>query len=136
MFGQHKLLREGAQAEAVVTSVDLYQGGMRSNTGTGFTYDVGMRVHFEDGTTSEIVRRIGGMAGTDLDFYVADTVPVRYDPNDRNKIELDEDALRARQQRARDEKQRHIDQVNERAVRAAEARLEGRPPSPGPGRLP
>ena len=136
MFGQHKLLREGAQAEAVVTSVDLYQGGMRSNTGTGFTYDVGMRVHFEDGTTSEIVRRIGGMAGTDLDFYVADTVPVRYDPNDRNKIELDEDALRARQQRARDEKQRHIDQVNERAVRAAEARLEGRRPSPGPGRLP
>ena len=136
MFGQHKLLREGAQAEAVVTSVNLYQGGMRSNTGTGFTYDVGMRVHFEDGTTSEIVRRIGGMAGTDLDFYVADTVPVRYDPNDRNKIELDEDALRARQQRARDEKQRHIDQVNERAVRAAEARLEGRRPSPGPGRLP
>jgi hypothetical protein len=63
-------------------------------------------------------------------------VPVRYDPNDRNKIELDEDALRARQQRARDENQRHIDQVNERAVRAAEARLEGRRPSPGPGRLP
>jgi hypothetical protein len=109
--------------------VDLYQGGMRSNTGTGFTYDVGMRVHFGDGTTSQIVRRIGGMAGTDLDFQVADIVPVRYDPDNRNKIELDEDALRAKQQQARGEQQRQTDEVNEEAVREAEAGMEGnRPP--------
>jgi hypothetical protein len=123
MFGHHRLLQDGAVAKAVVTSVDLYQEGMRANWGTGFTYDVGLRVHFEDGTTAEIVRRIGGIAGTDLDFTVGDIVPVRYDPSDLSKVELDEDALRASQQQAREAAQRHIDQVHERAVQAAEAKL-------------
>lgn len=132
MFGKHKLLHEGAQAEAVVTSVDLYQEGMRANWGSGFTYDVGMRVHFEDGTTAEIVRRIGGMAGTDLHFDVADVVPVRYDPHNRAKIELDEDALRAQQQRAREALQRQLDQAGEEAVREAEARLADKRPPQGP----
>jgi hypothetical protein len=133
VFGKHKLLREGLQAKAVVTSAELYQEGMRGNWGTGFTYDVGMRVHFEDGTTADIVRRIGGMAGTDLDFEVGDIVPVRYDARDRNKVELDEDALRAEQQRARQEAQRGLDEVNEQVVREAEAKLANRPPSGSDG---
>jgi len=133
VFEKHKLLREGAQTEAVVTSVELYQEGMRANWGTGFTYDVGMRVHFDDGPAAEIVRRIGGMAGTDLSFEVGDIVPVRYDPRDRAKIELDEDALRAQQQQARDENQRQLDEVNEQAVREAEAKLANKRPPHGAG---
>jgi hypothetical protein len=129
VFGKSRLSREGAEAEAVVTSAELYQEGMRANWGTGFTYDVGMRVHFEDGTTAEIVRRIGGMAGTDLKFNVGDIVPVRYDPRNRGRIELDEDALRASQGQAREELQRHLDKVNQQAVRDAEAKLaKKRPP--------
>ena len=125
MLGKHKPPRNGVEASAVVTSVDLYQEGMRANWGTGFTYDVGMRVHFEDHTTAEIVRRIGGIAGTDLNFTVGDIVPVRYDPRNRDKVELDEDALRAEQQHARESTQRSIDMHNERVVQAAEAKLEG-----------
>ncbi len=140
MFGKHKLSCEGAEAKAVVTSVELYQGGMHANWGTGFTYDVGMRVHFDDGTTADIVRRIGGIAGTDLDFTVGDIVPVRYDPRDRAKVELDEDALRVEQQRARQQSQSQVDQANQQAVRDAEARLAGnsptRPaPAPDPDQL-
>ena len=126
VFGKHKLSREGAEAKAVVTSVELYQGGMRANWGTGFTYDVGMRVHFDDDTTADIVRRIGGMGGTDLKFTVGGIVPVRYDPRERDKVELDEDALRAEQQRSRDQHQSRVDQANENAVRDAEAQLSGR----------
>jgi hypothetical protein len=139
MFGQHKVLRDGAAAEAVVTSVDLYQEGMRGNWGTGYTYDVGMRVHFDDGATADFVRRIGGMAGTDLKFAVADIVPVRYDPHNRDRIELDEDALRASQQQAREGLQRHRNEVNDRAIREAEAKLANkRPPhgADGSSRLP
>ncbi|MCV7179820.1 SHOCT domain-containing protein [Mycolicibacterium sphagni] len=142
MFGKHKLSQETAEAKAVVTSVELYQGGMRANWGTGFTYDVGMRVHFDDDTTADVVRRIGGMGGTDLTFTVGDIVPVRYDPRDRDKIELDEDALRAEQQRARQLSQSQVDQANQQAVRDAEARLAGttatRPtsaPDPDPDQL-
>ncbi len=123
MLGKHKPLRDGAEAKAVVTSVNLYQEGMRGNWGTGFTYDVGLRVHFDDHTTEDVVRRIGGMAGTDLKFTVGDIVPVRYDPRNRDKIELDEDSLRAEQQRAREAAQRSVDTHNERAVRDAEAKL-------------
>src|SRR5436305_3733565 len=65
VFGKHGLLKDGAEAKAVATSVDLYQGGMRGNWGTGFTYDVALRVHFDDDTTADVVRRIGGMSGTD-----------------------------------------------------------------------
>lgn len=136
MFGQRKVLRDGTEAKAIVTSVDLYQEGMRANWGSGFTYDVGLRAHFEDGTTADIVRRIGGMAGTDLNFRVGDIVPVRYDPDNRDKIELDEPALRAKQQHARESAQRHADQVNERAVAAAEAQLARKKPSSPTRHLP
>jgi hypothetical protein len=122
VFGKHK---RSAEAKAVVTSVELYQEGMRANWGTGFTYDVGMRVHFEDNTTADIVRRIGGMAGTDLKFTVGGIVPVRYDPRNHNEVELDEDALRAEQQRSRDELQRRADRANDKAVRDADAKLSG-----------
>jgi hypothetical protein len=33
---------ESAETKTVVTSAELYQGGMRANWGTGFTYNVGM----------------------------------------------------------------------------------------------
>jgi len=125
VFGKHK---RSAEAKAVVTSVELYQEGMRANWGTGFTYDVGMRVHFEDSTTADIVRRIGGMAGTDLKFSVGGIVPVRYDPHNHNEVELDEDALRAEQQRSREEVQRRVDRANDQAVRDADATLSGGPP--------
>jgi hypothetical protein len=128
MFGKHGVLKDGAEAKAVVTSVELYQEGMRGNWGSGFTYDVGLRVHFGDDTTADIVRRIGGMGGTDLNFTVGDIVPVRYDPAHQDKVELDEDALRAAQQQARATSQ---NAANELAVAAAEAKLTGTaPPAP------
>jgi hypothetical protein len=108
-----------AEAEAVVTSVKRL----------GFPaidYDVGMRVRFEDGTTAEVVQYIGGMTGTDLTFRVGDIVPVRYHPHNRHKFKLDENALRARQRPALEELQRHRDEIDERAVREAEAKLAAR----------
>ncbi len=97
--GPERLELEGsATASATITSVELYAGLAARPVPT--VQDVGLRVYFPDGQVVDITRRIGGTAGTDPRFAVGDVVPVRYDPADRTKIELDETAMRVRPQPA------------------------------------
>ena len=97
MFHRHKLTEDGAQAQAVVT-VAKRSGGIPTDEGMSpVTYHLTLDVHFDDGSTAAAECKIGGMLrGTDLSFYEGDIVPVRYDPADRSKIEIDEQAIRVK----------------------------------------
>ena len=87
-------------ARALVTSVSLHEDRSRSSSSSTHSYDVGLRVRFDDGTRAYVSRRVGGAAGTDLRFCAGDIVPVRYDPADRSHLEVDEDAWRVEQAEA------------------------------------
>jgi hypothetical protein len=109
-WGKRKLLREGAQAEAVVIGLG---GGKQS----GALFGLKLRVRFEDGSTEEVYRRVGFHGPNELPwFVVGSTVPVRYDPADHSRIELDLPALKAREEAKRSA-------ANAEAIAAAEARL-------------
>jgi hypothetical protein len=84
--------KSAASAQAVVTSVKVH-GGEAGSGGLAY-FDLDLRARFDDGSTSEFRCRVGGpFSGTQLTFAEGDIVPVRYDPQDRSKIALDEDAM-------------------------------------------
>jgi Short C-terminal domain len=97
MFGKGKLLREGAEIDGVVADVSTHMVaayGATSHGTVGNNYRVKVRVSFEDGSTAET------SAGLHLDevglLNKGDAVPVRYDPADHSKVEIDVPALKAR----------------------------------------
>src|SRR5271167_1597307 len=97
MFGKRNLLRDGAEAKAVVTAVR--RGGvLTGGAGIPIHQYLDLRVSFDDGSQGEFSCRVGSMLHNNtLSFSEGDIVPVRYDPADRTKIELDEPALAAQQ---------------------------------------
>jgi hypothetical protein len=77
-----------------------------------------LRVHFDDGTTGEFKTKkrtadLSGRIPTE-----GDILPVRYDPRDRSKVELDVDAIKA--QVAAEERD-----LKDHAIARAEAELDG-----------
>ena len=84
-------------ARALVASVSLHEDRSRRSPGSTHSYDLGLQVRFDDGTTAFVSRRVGGPAGTDLRFCAGDIVLVRYDPAERSNLEVDEDAWRVQQ---------------------------------------
>ena len=101
MFDKHKLRRDGAQAQALVLEKKIYATEVESGMTSACRYQ--LRVKFEDGSTTEISRR--AFDRTLASAAVGDVIPVRYDPADRAKIELDRHAVVERQEaqaRARD----------------------------------
>ena len=115
-----KLMREGAQAQAVVTGregVNLTEGGWSA-------YKLVLEVHFPDGAQAEVqekvhVADIGALRGR-----VGDVLPVRYDPEDRSEVMIDVPAIQAEG----DAKRRRLD---DEAVAAGRRRLEGQIEPPG-----
>jgi hypothetical protein len=98
VFGRGKKIQEsGAQAQAVVLDSDF---GARTDSHGQRHFKVTMRVQFDD-TTEEakcsIWRFSGGAPG------VGEIVPVRYDPDDRSRVEIDIEALDAGKLDAREE---------------------------------
>jgi hypothetical protein len=92
--GKLDVARDGATARGVVTTAQ-HHGGVPGSYGYSPTYyDLALDVHFDDGTTSPFACRLGSMMkGTDLRFAAGDVVPVRFDPADRSRMELDETAM-------------------------------------------
>jgi hypothetical protein len=93
MFDKHKLSRDGAQAQALVLEKKIYATGVESGMASACRYQ--LRVKFEDGSTTEISRR--AFDQTLASAAVGDVIPVRYDPADWSKIELDRHAVVERQ---------------------------------------
>jgi Protein of unknown function (DUF3592) len=85
-----KLLREGAQAQAVVTQcegADL--------THNGFSHwALVLEIHFEDGSTAEIRDKVSKTDVAPL-LKTGDIVPVRYDPDDHSDAVVDTAATKA-----------------------------------------
>ncbi len=93
MFDRHKLRRDGAQAQALVLEKKIYATEVESGMTSACRYR--LRVKFEDGSTAEISRR--AFDRTLASAAVGDIIPVRYDPADRAKVELDRHAVVERQ---------------------------------------
>lgn len=89
MFDWHKLRRDGAQAQALVLEKKIYATEVESGMTSACRYR--LRVKFEDGSTAEISRR--AFDRTLASAAVGDVIPVRYDPADRAKVELDRHAV-------------------------------------------
>jgi hypothetical protein len=102
-------LRDGAKVEAVVI-------GMGGGSQRGALFGLKLRVQFADGSKTEVYRRVGFHGPNDLPWFVeGSTVPVRYDPVDHSRVEIDLPALRAREQAERSARR-------ERAIADAERR--------------
>src|SRR5436305_820012 len=69
------------------------QAGDWANAGDALSCTYSLRVRFGDGSTTEISRHVRGVGVCWVP--VGDLLPVRYDPADRSKIEIDEPALKA-----------------------------------------
>src|SRR6476661_2394887 len=97
MFGRGKrILESGAQTKAVVLETDM---SGRSNRRAERLWKVKLRVQFNDGSTAEAdcsmwAKPLSGPA-------VGGILPVRYDPDDHSKVEVDVAARGASQDAAR-----------------------------------
>ena len=94
MFGRDKLLRDGAQVDGVIIKAPEYFRGSGDLRGR---YPVTVRVRFDDGAVVEVDRKVPLSSG---EHRVGFVVPMRYDPADRDKLEIDEPALQARHDEA------------------------------------
>jgi len=128
MFGKHRLMKDGATAKAVVTEARS-SGGQSYGAGpSAVVYHLRLRVQFDDGSTADTSCSVGNFVrGTDLFFSEGDVVPVRYDPADRSKIELDVAAYSAL-------KQARAEELKQRAIARGEAELAGSERSGDAGR--
>jgi hypothetical protein len=118
MFGRDRLLEDGARVDGVIIEAPEYFRGSGDMRGR---YEVTVRVRFDDGATVEVERRLHLSCG---EHRVGAVLPMRYDPADRSKLEIDEPALTA----GRDA---DFAAMRERAVARGEARA-GRPPDEDP----
>ena len=118
MFGRDKSLDGGAQVDGVITKAPEY---FRGSTDMRGRYKVTVLVRFDDGATVEVERRLHISCG---EHRVGFVLPMRYDPADRSKIEIDEAALSA----GRDA---DFAAIRERAIARGEAEA-GRPPGEDP----
>jgi hypothetical protein len=94
MFGRHKLLRTGVEAQAVITSVRAVGAAQVNLQYSPVSWHLELRVYLADGSTGEVACHVGALT-TGLAFSEGDTVPVRYDAADPSKVEVDVPAMEA-----------------------------------------
>jgi len=85
MFGKGKVLKNGAKAQAVIRDSDMT--GL-SNSHGAHKWRLELRVQFDDGTTADVSCKAYEV-NLATGFGPGQIVPVRYDPNDRTKVEVD-----------------------------------------------
>lgn len=126
-----RLLRDGQRGDAVVVSAktDATAGtpgmpgeGIPGTSAGVFGWNLTIRVKFEDGTTADHERYLDAVQhGESLRSLgmaprVGMILPVRFDPKDRSRVEVDTAALRAESQEVVDERRA----AEEAAVQQAE----------------
>ncbi len=99
MFGKRKLLKHGATAQAAVISADMT--GM-SNSHGAHKWKLKLSVQFDDGSTGE-ASCSAYEASIGMGYGPGQIVPVRYDQDDRSKVEVDVPALEATKEANRKE---------------------------------
>ncbi|HEY2637435.1 MAG TPA: hypothetical protein VGI54_08625, partial [Solirubrobacteraceae bacterium] len=86
-------------------------------------YHLELRVRLADGATVD-ANCNAYPTGPVRAFMVGEIVPVRYDPDDRSKVELDRDAIKADRDARREEARRGLAEL-------ADRKLSGQPPPGG-----
>jgi hypothetical protein len=114
-----RLLRDGQRGDAVVVSVKMdATAGSPGMIGEGtpgtsagvFGWNLTIRVKFEDGTTADHERYLDAMQHGEslrslgLAPQVGTILPVRFDPTNRSRVEIDIAALRAEGEEVVDER--------------------------------
>jgi hypothetical protein len=118
VFGKNKLLKNGAIARAAVLSSDM--SGMSNGKGA-HKWKLELKVQFDDGTTGE-ASCSAYEVNIGMGYGPGQIVPVRYDPKDRTKVEVDVPALQAE----RDARKREGEEGLARLAEERLARDEGR----------
>src|SRR3954452_16854877 len=89
MVGHDKLVDDVARVDGVIIEAPEY---FRGSTDMHGRYKVTVRVRFDDGATVEVERRLHLSCG---EHRVGAVLPMRYDPANRSKLEIDEATLTA-----------------------------------------
>ncbi len=106
-----KLLRRGAAGKAVVVK----SRALSESTGLGaYTHELTLRLRFDDGTETTVTR-VAEVSDVTAARPGA-VVPVRYDPRDHDKVEIDVATIRETKQRAREQGDRAAIDVAEESV--------------------
>jgi hypothetical protein len=107
------LMRDGVEAQALVLEKKIYASGYSTGKTNACRYR--LRVKFEDGSTNEVALRVWRSKLARAN--VGDLIPVRYDPADHSKIEIDGKAIQAQRDAAAHE-------VDEQAIAEGERKLD------------
>jgi hypothetical protein len=107
------LMRDGVEAQALVLEKKIYASGYSTGKTNACRYR--LRVKFEDGSTTEVKLRVWRSKLARAN--VGDLIPVRYDPADHSKIEIDGKAIQAQRDAAAHE-------VDEQAIAEGERKLD------------
>jgi hypothetical protein len=97
MFGKRSIQKHGRQAEAVVVASDM--SGYSNGHGI-HKYHLKLRVQLAEGATVD-AKCNAYPTGPVRGFIVGEIVPVRYDPDDPEAVEVDRDAMVAASQAKR-----------------------------------
>jgi hypothetical protein len=126
MFGKLNVGRDGERGQAVVLRAERHGGATGEGGISSVTYDLGLRARFEDGTSLDFSQRLGNMfKSAGAGFSVGDVVPVRFDPDHHERIEVDMDAIHDQQAADR----RQVEQMaTDRAERIDSRLAEGKLP--------
>jgi hypothetical protein len=89
MFGKRKVLKDGQQAQAVITEAKA--SGYTNSKGIR-KYHLELRVQFDDGSTGE-ASCSAYPAGPVSAFRPGEIVPVRFSAKDRTEGEVDHEAM-------------------------------------------
>jgi len=122
--GYRKLLRSGRQGQAVV--VDAKGDYSRSDKVGIYGWDVTIRVKYPEGDTADFERYVEAKDADDISAGM--TIPIRFDPDKRSRVEIDTAALRAQ----RDSQAERVQAARDAAVDQAESQVEpldSNPPS-------
>ena len=93
-----RLLRSGAEGQAVVRASKR----LSQNRGVGaYAHELTLHLRFDDGSETTVTRiaEVKDLAGS----KPGSVVPVRYDPDDHSRVEIDVIAIRRQKARARAE---------------------------------
>ena len=124
MFGRLNLMRDGAQVDGVVVESTFKPSRI---TGPGEhalparIWRLKLQVQFEDGTTTEVERKVddddygGTLVHRNGRTFPSegDPVPMRYDPKDRSKIEIDVAAIKANRRQKYEEEGARVDRLTD-----------------------
>jgi hypothetical protein len=115
-----KLLRSGQQGEAVVVQAKEDRGG-GSNVGPGiYGWDVTIRVKLPNGETADHERYVEATTLPDAMIGPGTKLPIRFDPSNPSRVEIDTGALRAYEASLTSAKQA----LDDERVREAESEIQ------------